>query len=354
MKIASAQVRFPSRHISTEETLELIKYHSKESFEGDITPTLRRISALLRYSGAQNRRWLAKGETPINLITDACRQAIRDAQLEKEDIDCIIYVGVGRGYIEPGSSYIIARALEMTGVACFDILDACMSQLRALNMAELYLKSGQYRNILIISGEFTNIEGGPLYPGNYALHHNDQLEWIFPGYTVGEAATAMIVTADTNDGASTSNPDWEWHFAYRSDLADLCTLPLPGFELFTSNPNKEGQGGVNSFSSYGHLMHAEGSKEIVKIFKQLSIVPSKIDHIFPHTSSKTAWEACAIECGVNNKMHYLFPDYGNLASASFSAGIAMALQSGQLKRGDSCVGWIGSAGMSFCAVSFTF
>jgi 3-oxoacyl-[acyl-carrier-protein] synthase III len=347
MKVASVSISTPSREVTIDETIELIKAHSQKSFKGDLGPNLRRIRAMLRHSGADKRRWLAKDETPINLLMDACTTAITDAGLQKSDIDCVIYGGVGRGYIEPGSAYLMAKALELNNCDCFDILDACMSQMRSLHISEQYLKSGIYKNILIINGEITNFEGGPLYPQNYSLKSQAQLEWIIPSYTIGDCATAMIVTSDTDN-------DWDWNFSARSDLADLCTLPVAGFELFTHNPDKEGRGGVNSFCSFGHLMHAEGSKEIVNIFSKLTINTTDIDHIFPHTSSKTAWEACAIECGVSDKMRYLYPNFGNVASSSLGAGMATAIHEGTLKRGDTCVGWIGSAGMSFCAVSFNY
>ena len=53
-------------------------------------------------------------------------------------------------------------------------------------------------------------------------------------------------------------------------------------------------------------------------------------------------------------MHHLYPEYGNLVSASIPAGLATAIEGGLVRRGDRLAGWVGSAGMSFCAYDFCY
>ena len=76
--------------------------------------------------------------------------------------------------------------------------------------------------------------------------------------------------------------------------------------------------------------------------------------IFPHASSKQAWAQGADTCGVEDKLFYVYPEYGNLVSASVPAGIALASEQGKIQRGDPIVIWVGSAGMSFAVAGFTF
>lgn len=51
-------------------------------------------------------------------------------------------------------------------------------------------------------------------------------------------------------------------------------------------------------------------------------------------------------------LHHVYPDYGNLVSASVPTSLALAWQDGLVTRGQRLAGWVGSAGMSFAAYSF--
>jgi hypothetical protein len=53
-------------------------------------------------------------------------------------------------------------------------------------------------------------------------------------------------------------------------------------------------------------------------------------------------------------MHHMYPDYGNLVSASVPAGLAVAIADGLVRRGDRLAGGVGSAGMSFAAYTFRY
>jgi acyl-CoA:acyl-CoA alkyltransferase len=74
--------------------------------------------------------------------------------------------------------------------SCFDIADACMSWIRALEISYHFLRSGRYRRIMIVNGEFNHHHG---FPDNFRIRNLRQLEYTFPTYTIGEAASATIV-----------------------------------------------------------------------------------------------------------------------------------------------------------------
>lgn len=346
MKIEAISVKFPSRVVTLDDTLDMIKHYSKESFNGSMDRTLNVLKKILLYSGAQERRWLTESEKPISFIQDAVSEALDKANCNKEEIDLLIYTGIGRGFTEPGGSYIVAKNLGLYSVECFDILDACMSWVRALNIAYAYIKTKKYRKILIVNGEFNSISGEAFFPGNYQLKNFKQLKYTFPNYTIGDAATATIVS---NEDAQ----PWEWHFSARTDLADLCTIPTEGFSIFSEIYSKIGKNGAGRFCSFGNEMHSMGTPEVIDIFKKLTISKDVIKKIYPHASSKQAWGYCAEVCGVEDKMYYVYPKYGNLVSASVPAGIALSWQEGQINRGDKLVLWVGSAGMSFSSISFS-
>ena len=173
----------------------------------------------------------------------------------------------------------------------------------------------------------------------------EQIEWTWPAYTVGEAATATILS---------HQPDatWEFCFASKPDWADLCSIPTPGYEGYCSgvlHGNGPGQ-----FTSFGREMHRAGFAEALNVLRRLKVPMQEVRAIFPHASSKKTWDEGAKSLGVDHLLYHIYPRYGNVVSASVPAGMALAIAEGQIKRGDGIVGWVGSSGMSFAAYSFLY
>lgn len=347
MRIDAVKASFPSRVMTNEDILELVRQHSREVFEGDLEHTVRRIEKALLGSGARTRRWLGEGDTVMGCIQSAVMRALEEARIDKQDVELLIYVGIGKGFVEPGQSYLVAHALGMDRVQCFDVIDACMSWTRAMQIAEGFLRMERYRRILIVNAEINTYEGGPLYPCNYQLRSPSELEWTFPSYTIGSAATATIVSA------AIDNP-WTWSSSSRPDLADLCTIPSMGHEHFSNGAPKIGKNGVNRFTSYGRELHEHGRQPAVQAMRDVLAASGDVVRVFPHTSSFKEWDSFGQEVGMAHKIHHLYPDYGNIVSASVPAGLATAIEAGLVHRGDRLAGWVGSAGMSFAAFSFRY
>ncbi|MCX4241187.1 hypothetical protein OEB96_11225 [Paraliomyxa miuraensis] len=335
----------PSWQVDNEQILDLIRQHSRDGFDGDLERTLATIGRLLSRTGSRTRRWLAEGDTPIAHIRNAVDTALRDASMEPDDIELLIYVGIGKGFLEPGQAYMVAHALGMHRVECFDLIDACMSWTRAMQIAESFFRTRSYRRILVVNGEFNTAEGGPLRPGNFRLDSAERLSWTMPTYTIGTAATATIVEPD-------SDRPWTWRFESRPDFADLCTIPSFGLGTFSADDDKIGKNGPFRFTSYGKELHEHAREPCVRLLREVFAVHPDVRVIFPHASSYREWDVFARDAGVQDKMHHIFPDYGNLVSASVPAGLALAWRAGAVQRGDRVAGWVGSAGMSFAAYSF--
>ncbi|GAB2509167.1 beta-ketoacyl-[acyl-carrier-protein] synthase family protein [Nocardia heshunensis] len=154
MRIRSAVAGLPSRTVSNADITTLIAEHSVAGFDGDLDDALRKVEYYLKYAGSDTRQWLDAGERPIDLLRTAANRALEQAELRREDIDLLIYTGIGRGFIEPGGAYHSAAAIGLPNAHCFDILDACMSWTRAVQVSESLFRTGQFRNALIVNAEF--------------------------------------------------------------------------------------------------------------------------------------------------------------------------------------------------------
>lgn len=345
MIVKGISASLPSRVVSNDDMAEMIREQSTD-FEGDLDQTLDTIKKLLSKSGLENRRWCGRHESPIDHVSKAVEKALADSYLQKSQIEILIFVGIGRGFLEPSNSHMIANALKIDKAQCFDIVDACMSWVRAIEQVDNMFKSGRYRNALIINAEFNAYHGGPLYPNNLKLRNKEQLEYTFPSFTIGEAATATLLTP--------SEPDnFDFYFSTRPDLADLCTIPLANYEGFCHPTDKIGKNGVMQFTSYGLDLHDHAHKEAVDVFKKMS-KKINIDKVFVHASSKKEWDKFGSHVGLTDKIHHVYPNTGNVVSASIPVAMSDAIQKGELKRDDNVVFWVGSAGMSFSTTRFRY
>lgn len=344
MRIEGIAAKTGSKVVSNKDILETIEEHST-SFEGDLPKTLRVIEKLLKKSGSNERRWLAKTEKPIELLDEAVDEALTMANLKRDDIDLLIYVGVGRGFLEPAASYLVAQALGMYQVECFDIIDACMSWSRGLQMADALFKVKQYRHILVVNCECNMYEDGSVYPGNFKLKSLSELHHLLPSYTIGEACTATVLTA-ADEG------NFSFCFESKPKHADLCTVTAPHYEGYCASSKNIAINGIGKFTSFGQELHERLEEGIHTVFENLAMPRDEIDKVFTHASSSTKWHRCAKREGIEDKVFHIYPDTGNLVSASVPTAISKAINSGAVKSGQSILGWVGSAGMSFSAYNF--
>ncbi|MCE3255635.1 MAG: 3-oxoacyl-ACP synthase [Rickettsiaceae bacterium] len=347
MKIEAVSLSLPSWKVSNEEVIDLIRFHSKPKFSGDLEKTLRKIDIILRKTGAETRFWLNRQikEKPIDHIKKAAEESLKKANLEKDDIDLLVYVGIGKGFLEPGNAYAIAHSLGMKRVRCFDITDACMSWIATMQVVDSLFKTGAYKSAMIVNGEFT-VQAGTFFK-NYALTKEEQLTYTFPTFTIGEGATCTILSP--NDPKNFS-----FNFSSRADLSDLCVVPLDEYKDYCEPTEKTANNGAMHFTSYGYDLHDTGQTEIVKLFKSASIEREDIDIVFTHASSKSEWHKYGEKVGIEDKIYHIYQHTGNLISASIPGAMALAEKEGKLKKKDHILFWVGSAGMSFATSSFKF
>ncbi|MDH5180192.1 MAG: 3-oxoacyl-ACP synthase [Gammaproteobacteria bacterium] len=346
MIIKSIAASLPERRVSNEEIIEIIRQHSTGHYDGDLDRRLKMVLNLLKRTGLKERRWCDRHESPIDHVAKAVRKVLEDSYLRRNHIELLIYVGIGRGFIEPGNSHVIANTLGFENAQCFDVVDACMSWVRALQLVDSLFKSGSYKNALVINAEFNMHENGPLYPDNFVLRNAEQLAYTFPTFTIGEAATATLLTPQEPD-------NFEFHFTSRPDLSDLCTIPMAGYKNFCHPSEKMGKNDILRFTSFGQELHKEGFNEIIEVFKKLT-KGRVIDKVFVHASSKKEWDRFGNELGLTDKIHQIYPETGNLVSASVPTSIYNAKINNLISRGDELALWVGSAGMAFNATNFKY
>lgn len=346
MRIDSIGVRIPTKKVTNDDILTWLEEHNIEIPSILLKTYQRIVKGLLKMAGSEVRfiRDPGKNEKASQFIFGAISDALEKASLSKNDVDLLIYCGVGKGFLEPANAYFYAQQMGMS-CSCFDIVDACMSWIRALEISYEFFKSGRYRHIMIVNGEFNSHHG---FPDNFKIRNLRQVEYTFPTYTIGEAASATLL----------SDSPQEWKFAFKSlpELADLCTIPLDGYEDFVAPSGRLGRNGLNNFVSYGREMFDAAKRYLVPLVKQLVGDLDDPDIYFPHAASDAAYLSASrdMRLPIDKMFAKVFPSYGNLVSASIPVAMHMALGEGRLKRDNKVVFCPASAGMVYSAVSFAY
>lgn len=346
MMIESVAASLPDRKVTNEEVIDIIRFNSK-SFDGDLAKVLRIIKGRLDRSGLITRHWLDSDKRPIDHVAQAVHEALRSTALRPMDIDLFIYVGVAGSFHKLGNAYILAKALGFLHAECFDILDACMSWTRAVALTKSLFATRQIRNALIVNAEFNMIEGAAGFPENYTLRHPQELDYLYPSYTIGEAASATLLLPTSSDNLSVT-------IHSKPGYADLCMIPEEGYQGYFNVSHMVAQLGQGRFSALGREIHDRIAEELPYALSKSRINLPEVDIVFTHSSSMKAWDEIGNRLGFADKTFHIYPEAGNVVSASIPTAMALAQSAGKLVKGNHVAFLMGSAGMSFAAGKFVY
>ncbi len=347
MELLSVSSSFPSRIVSNNEIIDLVLEESKEHYSGNLKNLSLHVTRCLEFCGAVERRWLSNHEKPLEHIECAVDKALSKASLSKADVDLIIYSSVDRGLLEPGDSYVVAHALGFDRVMCFDVLDACNGWIRALDIANSFIMSGRVNCVLIVNAEFPVMSGKAIYPFLYRINRSRELAHRFPGFTIGEVATATLVSKSPHD-------NWEFWHRSRPDLVEECTVALDGFEERYFPSSRIAIDGPQHFSSFGKKLFKNVSNEMEALHQEAALAVKTTDVFLPHSASHKLSIEIAKHLGISDKLISIFPEYGNMISASVPAALSIAARRGDIKVNDRVMCCVGSAGMSFSLTKFKY
>ena len=107
-------------------------------------------------TGIKERRWIKEGsgETSSTMGVKAAKIAIKRAGLTKDDIDFIVFATLSPDMYFPGCGVQIQEMLDMPTVGALDVRNQCSGFVYALSVADQFIKTGMYKNILVIGAEY--------------------------------------------------------------------------------------------------------------------------------------------------------------------------------------------------------
>ncbi|MBD0402692.1 MULTISPECIES: 3-oxoacyl-ACP synthase III family protein [unclassified Flammeovirga] len=274
-------------------------------------------------SGIEERRYAAPDETNYHLAAEATKEALAMAEMEPKDIDMIIYCTLSADYIFPGSGVLLQRELGFRTIPALDIRQQCSGFVYGISIADQYIKSGMYKNVLVVGSEI----------------HSRGLDFSDEGRAVtvlfGDGAGAAILSATEEDCGILST-----HMHSEGEFAEKLAVIDPGFtKPERNNPDYWKPGGSAFPYMDGQLVFKNAVVRFQEVIAEAlaanDLKPSDIDLLVPHQANLRISNFVQAKMGLpDEKVINTIQKYGNTTAASIPISLATAFKQGKIKKGD--------------------
>ncbi len=283
-------------------------------------------------TGIKKRRVVKKGEDVVTLGVEAARKAIVNSQLNVSEIDAIICATSCPKHLYPSTACEIQKALDIKNAFAFDITAACTGFIYAIDIAQAYIQSGKYKNILIVATD-TNSK---------FLNWEDRSICVL----FGDGAGAMVLSSSNND-----NDILGINLKSDGNLGHYITLPLSG-KGYPSFEQDE------SSSQYISMLGKDVYKFVVSTIPQFivdtiensGLNADDIDYLVPHQANIRIIEAMQSRLNYeDSKVIINIQNYGNTSAASIPIALCEGISEGKIKTPSKVILCAFGAGMTWGA-----
>ena len=278
-------------------------------------------------TGIKERRHIVKGsgDSPATMGHKAALIALERANRTPEDIDMILFATLSPDYYFPGSGVLVQKLLGIPACPAMDIRMQCSGFIYGLSTADQFIKTGMYKNVLVIGSE--NVSGG--------------LDMSTRGRTVsvifGDGAGAVVMTRETDlkKGILSTHLHSEGkHAAELSMIGPNTNHWIP--ELIDKNDPED-------LSYYPYMNGQLVFKNAVTRFSEVineglsknNWEASDIDMLVPHQANLRISQFIQRRFGLEDHQVYNnIMQYGNTTAASVPIALCEAYEKNLIKEGD--------------------
>ncbi|MBN9272619.1 MAG: ketoacyl-ACP synthase III [Mesorhizobium sp.] len=266
-------------------------------------------------TGIRQRYIAADDETTASLGEAAARAALKNAGLTPDDIDLIVLATSTPNNTFPATAVEIQQRLGMRHGFAFDMQAVCSGFVYAMTTADLYIRGGAARRVLVIGSEtFSRL-----------------LDWTDRSTCVlfGDGAGALVLEA--GEGQGTIADRGVLASSLRSDGSHREKLYVDG------GPSTTGTVGHLRMEGREVFKHAVGmiTDVIEATFTQAGITADELDWFVPHQANKRIIDASAKKLGIADEKVVVTVDlHGNTSAASVPLALSIAVADGRIKPGD--------------------
>jgi 3-oxoacyl-[acyl-carrier-protein] synthase-3 len=292
-------------------------------------------------TGIKERRYADRtGETTTTMGVEAARIAISRAGTTEKDIDFIIFATLSPDYYFPGCGVLVQRAMKMKEIGALDIRNQCSGFVYALSVADQFIRTGTYKNILVIGSE----------------KHSFGLDFTTRGRNIsvifGDGAGAVVLQPAQNEGQGILST----HLHSDGEDAELLAMYNPG--THANHWVKDKLADFNEaeiadmFMSKDMIDRAQNfpymdgpavfKKAIVKFPEVVTEAlaangfgPSDLALLIPHQANLRISQFVQQKLGLRNDQVYNnIQKFGNTTAASIPIALCEAWEQNKVKEGD--------------------
>jgi len=278
-------------------------------------------------TGIKERRHIIRGEdTTTSMGVKAAKIAIERSGVSKEEIDFVIFATLSPDYYFPGPGVLVQRDLGLRTVGALDVRNQCSGFVYAISIADQYIKTGMYKNILVIGSEL----------------HSTGLDMTTRGRGVsvifGDGAGAAVLSREED----LSKGILSTHLHSEGQHAEELALIAPGMGkrwvtdiIAENNPDDE---------SYFPYMNGQFVfKNAVVRFSEVineglqanGLQVSDINMLIPHQANLRISQFIQQKFRLTDDQVYNnIQKYGNTTAASIPIALTEAWEQGKIKSGD--------------------
>jgi 3-oxoacyl-[acyl-carrier-protein] synthase-3 len=270
---------------------------------------------IVQRTGIRQRYVAAEDETTASLGEAAARMALANAGLTVADLDAIILATSTPNNTFPATAVEIQHRLGMRHGFAFDMQAVCSGFVYAVAVADMHIRSGAARRVLVIGSEtFSRI-----------LDWQDRTTCVL----FGDGAGAMILEAAEGEG--TVDDRGILAAALRSDGAHKDKLYVDG------GPSTTGTVGHLRMQGREVFKHAVGmiTDVVERVFESTGLTVNELDWFVPHQANLRIIDASAKKLGIAEEKIVITVDrHGNTSAASVPLALSAAIADGRIREGD--------------------
>ncbi|ADF51534.1 3-oxoacyl-ACP synthase III family protein [Zunongwangia profunda] len=281
-------------------------------------------------TGIKERRHIKKGDgnTTASMGAKAANIALERANISKDDIDLIVFATLSPDYYFPGCGVQIQEILDIHTCPALDVRNQCSGFIYGLSVADQFIKTGMYKNILLIGSE----------------NHSGGLDFTTRGRSVsvifGDGAGAVVLTRSDHNGQGILST----HLHSEGKHALELSLKGPSTnhwvpEIIEENPQED-------IPYYPYMNGQFVFKNAVVRFSEVIMEGLKangldvkdIDMLIPHQANLRISQFIQQKFKLRDDQVYNnIQRYGNTTAASIPIALTEAWEEGKIKEGDTIV-----------------
>ncbi len=278
-------------------------------------------------TGIKERRHIVKGQdTTTSMGVKAARIAMERAHVAASDIDFVVFATLSPDYYFPGPGVLVQRDLGLNTVGALDVRNQCSGFIYALSVADQYIKTGMYKNVLVIGSEV----------------HSNGLDMSTRGRSVsvifGDGAGAAILSREEDNSKGILST----HLHSEGQHAEELIVKAPGMGgRWVSDILADNDADDESYFPYmnGQFVFKNAVVRFAEVINEglqkngLSV--SDIDMLIPHQANLRISQFIQQKFQLGDEQVFNnIQRYGNTTAASIPIALTEAWESGKVKSGD--------------------